>query len=38
MLGFIYIFIIAKPISIRRLSLLFVLGLMSTSSVLGIFQ
>jgi hypothetical protein len=37
-LGLIYVFVIAKPISIRRLFMLFVLGLMSTSSVLGIFH
>jgi hypothetical protein len=34
----VYIFLIAKPISIRRLFLLFVLGLMSATSILGIFH
>ena len=38
MLGLIYVFVTAKPISIRRLFMLFVLGLTSTSSVLGIFH
>jgi len=37
-LAFVYIFLIAKPISIRRLSLLFVLVLMSATSILGIFR
>jgi hypothetical protein len=36
--AFVYIFLIAKPISIRRLFLLFVLGLMSATSLLGIFH
>ena len=38
MLGIIYVFVIAKPISIRRLFLLFALGLMLTPSVLAIFH
>lgn len=38
MLGLIYVFVIAKPVSIRRLFLLFVLGLMLTPSVLAIFH
>jgi hypothetical protein len=37
-LGLTYFFLIAKPISIRRLFLLFVLGLMLTPSVLAIFH
>jgi hypothetical protein len=35
-LGLIYIFIVAKPISIRRLSLLFVVTLVTTDCVFGI--
>jgi hypothetical protein len=38
MLALIYIFLIAKPISIRRLFLLFVLGLVLTPSVLAILH
>lgn len=38
MLAVIYIFLVAKPISVRRLSLLFVLGLILTPSVLAILH
>ena len=38
MLGLIYIFLIAKPISVRRLFLLFVLGLMLAPSVLALLH
>jgi hypothetical protein len=37
-LGLIYIFITAKPISVRRLCLLFVLALISASGILSIFH
>jgi hypothetical protein len=38
MLGLIYIFAVAKPVSMRRLSALFVLGLLLATPILGILN
>jgi hypothetical protein len=37
-LGYIYIFAVAKPVSMRRLSALFVLGLLLATPILGILN